>query len=128
MLHFQIDPHPGMPVYRQMMNQFRYYVASGLLRAGDQLPSIRAMAKRLAVNPSTVVKAYTELQHEGLIEMKHGRGAFVAENTRRLSEAGKKKALRRLARQLAVEAKQIGASQELLIDIVTEEVRRLNHE
>ena len=62
-LHFQIDPRSGLPVYRQLMDQIKYYVASGGLRSGDQLPSIRDLATRASVNPTTVVKCYTELQH-----------------------------------------------------------------
>src|SRR5690348_4050044 len=77
MLHFQIDAHAGMPVYRQILDQIKYYVASGILKPGDRLPSIRELAQTLAVNPTTVVRVYGDLEHEGLIEMQHGRGAFV---------------------------------------------------
>jgi GntR family transcriptional regulator len=50
MLHFQIDPHSGVPIYRQLMDQIRYYLASGVLEAGGQLPSIREMAQTLSVS------------------------------------------------------------------------------
>jgi GntR family transcriptional regulator len=102
MLHLQIDPHSGMPVYRQVMEQIKYYVASGGLKSGDLLPSIRDLARTLAVNPTTVVKAYTELEHEGVIEMKHGKGAFVSSLSTKLTQAQQRRALQRLARQLAV--------------------------
>jgi GntR family transcriptional regulator len=121
MLHFQIDPHSGLPVYRQMMDQIKYYVASGTLRPGDQLPSIRELAQNLAVNPTTVVKAYTELAHEQVIEMRHGKGAFVAEGSTRLSDREREKALRRLARQLAVEAAQMGATPDVVLRVLNEE-------
>lgn len=109
-LHFQIDPRSGLPVYRQLMDQIKYYVASGGLRAGDQLPSIRDLAVRASVNPTTVVKCYTELQHEGVVEMKHGKGAFVAASSEEKSDAEKEKILVQLAKQLTVEAKQLGAT------------------
>ncbi len=125
MLHFQIDPHSGVPVYRQMMDQVKYYVASGVLRAGDLLPSIRELAADQAVNPTTVVKAYTELEHEGVIEMRQGKGAFVAAGAGRMSEAARKRALQRLARQLAVEASQMGAEPDLVLRIVQEELDHL---
>jgi GntR family transcriptional regulator len=80
MLHFQLSIHSGVPVYRQLMDQIRHYVASGVLAPGDQLPSIRELARFLAVNPTTIVKAYGELAHDGVIEIRHGRGAFVAES------------------------------------------------
>lgn len=125
LLHLQIDPHSGIPVYRQMMDQVKYYVASGALKPGDQLPSIRELARNLAVNPTTVVKAYTELEYEGAVEMRQGRGAFVAENAVRLSDRMREKALRRLARQLAVEANQMGAGAELVVRLVQEELEHL---
>jgi GntR family transcriptional regulator len=122
MLHFQIDPHSGIPVYRQMMDQVKYYVAAGTLRAGDQLPSIRELAQSLAVNPTTVVKAYSELEHEQVIEMRHGKGAFVSAAARSMSASEREKALRRLARQLAIEARQMGAPLHQVLRVVEEEL------
>lgn len=125
MLHFQIDPHSGIPVYRQMMDQVKYYVASGTLLPGDQLPSIRELAQQLSVNPTTVAKTYSELEHEAVIEMRHGRGAFVAEATTRLSDREREKALRRLARQLAIEASQMGAPDEQVLRVLQQELSDL---
>ncbi|MBI2928506.1 MAG: GntR family transcriptional regulator [Verrucomicrobia bacterium] len=124
-LHFQIDPHSGLPVYRQMMDQVKYYVAAGTLKAGELLPSIRELAQSLAVNPTTVVKAYSELEHAGVIEMRHGKGAFVSDGASALSEREREKALRRLARQLAVEATQMGADGKLVARVVQEELAAL---
>src|SRR5215510_4984129 len=103
-LHLQLDPRSGVPVYRQLMDQIKYYVAGGTLRPGDQLPSIRELAVALSVNPTTVVKTYTELEREGVIAMRHGKGAFVAQDAVRLTAAEQEDALRRTARNLAVEA------------------------
>ncbi len=125
MLHFQIDPHSGIPVYRQMMDQVKYYVASGVLKAGDQLPSIRELARALAVNPTTVVKAYNELQHEGVIERKHGKGVFITETAPGMTDEERAESLRRVARQLAVEAKQMGAPEELTLRVVREEIEKV---
>jgi len=121
MLHLQVDPHSGVPVYRQVMDQFKYYIASGTLKGGDLLPSIRDLAKTLHVNPTTVVKAYSELQHEGAIEIRHGKGVFVAESAPRLSEKEKTEALRRLARQLAIESSQLNAPESLVLRLIREE-------
>ncbi len=128
MIHFQIDPHSGIPVYRQMMDQVKYYVAAGTLQAGGQLPSIRELAQRLAVNPTTVVRAYTELEHERVIEMRHGKGAFVAEAASGMNARGREKALRRLARQLAVEAVQMGAPAPQVLRVLEEEMSALQGE
>ena len=128
MLHLQVDPHSGVPVYRQVMDQLKYYIASGALKPGDQIPSIRDLAKSLHVNPTTVVKAYTELEHEGAIEMRHGKGAFVAASAPRMSDADRTAALHRLARQLAIEASQMGADPGLVLRIVDEELQSLSGE
>ena len=128
MLHLQINPNSGVPVYRQVMDQIKYYVASGLLAPGAQLPSIRSLATSLAVNPTTIVKAYTELQHGGVVEMKQGKGAFVAESAGQLSEAQLTQALKQLARQLAIEAAQMGASAEMVMKVVQEELQKVRHE
>lgn len=109
MLHFQLNVHTGVPVYRQLMDQIGHYVAAGALAAGDQLPSIRELARALAVNPTTIVKAYGELEHEGLIEIRHGRGAFVAASAPAWQPERRRDRLQSLASQLAVEARQMGA-------------------
>ena len=67
----------GEPLYLQLMQRIRHAAESGALQDGDQLPSIRALAEELVVSPNTVVKAYSELEHEGLIELRQGSGAFV---------------------------------------------------
>ncbi len=126
MLHIQIDPHSGIPVYRQVMDQVRYYVASGTLRTGDRLPSIRSLSKALAVNPTTIVKAYNELSHAGAIELRQGKGAFIVPPDAAVTPAAQKRILSRLARQLAVEAAQLGASPSLVAKLVEEQLAALN--
>lgn len=126
MVHLEIDPHRGVPVYRQMMDQVKYYVASGVLRAGDRLPSIRELARELSVNPTTVVKAYTELAHEGVLELEQGRGAFVSASAPGMSRAERRAALERLARQLAVEARQMGAGDDEVLDAVRGQLEELD--
>ena len=125
MLHFQINPHSGVPVYRQMIDQVKYYIASETLKPGDQLPSIRELAQRLAINPTTVVRVYNELEHEGVIEMRHGKGAFVTAAGRRMNAAERKQTLRQLARHLAVEAVQMGAPASQVLKLVWEELAEL---
>ena len=128
-LHLHIDPHSGLPVYRQMIDQIKYYIASGTLKPGHQLPSVRDLAQRLSINPTTVVKAYTELQNEQVIDLRHGKGAFVAERSAgaaRASASEKDKVVRRLARQLAVESQQIGASYDFVQEVLDDEWSQLS--
>jgi GntR family transcriptional regulator len=67
----------GAPLYLQLMQRIRHAAESGALQDGDQLPSIRALAEELVVSPNTVAKAYSELEHEGLLDLRQGSGAFV---------------------------------------------------
>ncbi len=76
---FVLDPHSGVPVYRQLMDQVRYQIAGGLLRPGDELPSIRALSEPLGVNPMTISKAYNILVREGLLERRPGKPLVVRE-------------------------------------------------
>jgi GntR family transcriptional regulator len=78
-MQFRLNPNSGVPIYLQLMEQIKHGIETGALRAGDQLPGIRKMAEMLVMNPNTVAKAYRELEHEGVIEVRHGAGAFVAE-------------------------------------------------
>ena len=70
----------GVPIYLQLMEQVKHSIETGALRPGEQLPGIRPLAEELVMNPNTVAKAYRELEHEGVIELRHGAGAFVSAN------------------------------------------------
>jgi GntR family transcriptional regulator len=72
------NPSLGVPIYLQLMEQVKHAVETGALKAGEQLPGIRPLAEQLVINPNTVAKAYRELEHEGVIELRHGAGAFVS--------------------------------------------------
>ena len=77
---FRLNPSSGIPLYLQLMEQVRHAVETGALREGDQLPTIRKLAEDLVMNPNTVVRAYRELEHEGVLELRHGSGAFIKES------------------------------------------------
>jgi len=72
------NPASGVPIYLQLMEQVKHSIETGALRPGEQLPGIRPLAEQLVINPNTVAKAYRELEHEGVIELRHGAGAFVS--------------------------------------------------
>jgi GntR family transcriptional regulator len=76
----RLNPASGMPLYLQLIEQVKHAIETGTIRAGEQLPSVRQMAEDLLINPNTVVRAYRDLEHEGIIELKHGSGAFVCES------------------------------------------------
>ena len=75
---FRTNPSLGVPIYLQLMEQVKHAIETGALRPGDQLPGMRPLAEELVINPNTVAKAYRELEHGGVIELRHGAGAFVA--------------------------------------------------
>ena len=74
------NPSSGVPIYLQLMEQVKHSIETGALRPGEQLPGIRPLAEELVINPNTVAKAYRELEHEGVIELRQGAGAFVSGN------------------------------------------------
>jgi GntR family transcriptional regulator len=80
MIEFYIDTHSGVPPYLQISQQVRRALKLGLLEQGDQLPTVKEVVARLAINPNTVSKAYRELEHEGLVAARVGVGTFVAKS------------------------------------------------
>lgn len=79
MITFTLDPKSGVPIYRQITDQVRHGIASGRLTPGEQLPTVRALAVDLKVNPNTVIKAYSWLEQQGVLTSEQGSGTFVAE-------------------------------------------------
>jgi len=89
---FRPNPSLGVPIYLQLMEQVKHAIETGALRPGEQLPGIRPLAEELVINPNTVAKAYRELEHEGVIELRHGAGAFVSAGERPKKVADKLRA------------------------------------
>ena len=89
----QLDLHSGMPVYRQLIDQVRGGIASGMLAAGDQLPTVRQLAVDLAINPNTVVRAYRELELGGLLETHQGTGTFISTQKMKRTDAQRERQL-----------------------------------
>src|ERR1700759_1377169 len=77
MIEFQLDPESGVSTYLQLVQQVRRAIRLGMLEPGDQLPTAREAVARLAINPNTVLKAYRELEREGLVRARPGMGTFV---------------------------------------------------
>ena len=87
---FHLNHSSGRPIYLQVMDQIKHAIETGALRPGDQLPAIRALGEELVINPNTVIRAYRDLQHEGVIELRHGSGAFITD-----AVAGRSKLIRK---------------------------------
>jgi len=113
---FILNPQSGIPIYRQLVEQVRRMIAGGQLKAGDDLPSVRELAIEHAINPMTISKAYSLLEMEGLLVRQRGKPMQVAaENTLTRSPESRVAHLHQQFEQLAMAAKQLEISDEVLL-------------
>jgi GntR family transcriptional regulator len=125
-LYLRLDHHSGEPIYRQIVEAVKYRVACGELGTGDKLPSIRSLADELQINARTVVKAYDDLAHCGLVVMRQGQGVFIAPQNDGLPRKVRRKALEDLARRLLAEGARMGADRDEILDIIHEISREMS--
>ena len=112
----QLDLHSGMPVYRQLIDQVRGGIASGMLAAGDQLPTVRQLAVDLAINPNTVVRAYRELELGGLLETHQGTGTFIGTQKMKRPDAQRERQLAQIVSDCVSRAGAAGFTVDDLIE------------
>ena len=124
-MYLRLDHQSGEAIYRQIVEQVKYKVASEELTSGERLPSIRELAKQLKINPRTVVKAYEELRAAGLAVMRQGQGVFITDNQATLPGKLRRKQIEDLSRRLFAEASRLGADEEEIIGIVNETAKRM---
>jgi len=117
---FRLDDHSGVPVYRQLIDQVQGAIASGALRPGDQLPTIRLVAVELAINPNTVTRAYREMEIRGLLDSQQGTGTFIAEKPKEPSKKQMDRQLDQLVTEFASRAGAAGFTVSQLIDALRE--------
>jgi GntR family transcriptional regulator len=103
-MFLQIDAHNGLAVYDQIVRQIKFAVADGVLAAGELIPSVREMARELAINPNTVARAYRQLQDDGVLEAVRGTGLAVAGSARRQCQHERTKLIRSRLRTVLEEA------------------------
>ena len=116
----QIDFKSGKPVYLQLVDQVRYAAASGTLRPGEPLPSIRPLAEELRVNRNTIAKAYTELESQGVIEIIPGKGCFLKENNSPFTKQVRQKLLLTEIDEAVVMAHHLQVDRERFLALVRE--------
>jgi GntR family transcriptional regulator len=116
-MFFKLSQTTGQPLYLQLMQQVRHAIENGALSEGDQLPSIRAVAEELVVSPATVVKAYSELEREGVIDLLQGAGAFISKSRRSRSTPNSVQAAARSVNNLVAQLSEKGLS--------NDEIRRI---
>lgn len=125
-MFFQIDPSNGLAIYDQVVRQVKFAVAGGVLRTGELVPSVRELARELAINPNTVARAYRCLQDGGVLETVRGQGLAVTAQARERCLADRLQLIRSRLHQVLLEAKQSRLAPVELRAIVEEELQALD--
>ena len=115
---FQVDFNAGKPVYLQLADQIRYAAASGRLRPGEPLPSLRPLAEELRINRNTIAKAYAELETQGIIETMPGKGYFLKQNNSPFTEPFRQQLLRTEIDQAVVMAHHLQVDRQKFLKLV----------
>jgi GntR family transcriptional regulator len=120
-----LDLATGVPAYRQIIDQILGAIASGALRGGDQLPTVRQLAVDLSINPNTVVRAYRELEIRGVLTTQQGIGTFVTAQPVRVDEAARQRQLDHFVGDLLARAGSAGLTADEIVarlqDFITEQ-------
>lgn len=124
MIGFKLDPKTGTPFYRQIIDQIRFGIAAGNLKAGEQLPTVRALAVELKVNLNTVAKAYKELEIQNVLETHQGTGTFISEAKFHIPEKEKTTKLKEICNEFAAIAFSYGFTVNDIIDQLSKTRKR----
>jgi len=116
---YRLDPRSGVAPYRQLVDQVRHALRSGLLREGDQLPSVRDVVTQITINPNTVHRAYRELEHLGVAEGRAGLGTFITSHSSSALNTTKLESVERELRDKIIEARDMGVSEERIVELIT---------
>ena len=123
-MKFQCDTTSRTPIYRQLMEQVRGGVATGKLKSGERLPSVRQLSRVLVVNPNTVARAYTELERDGVLHTRQGLGVFVAEWTSELTKHSRREKLLAALDRFLTEAVHLGFTAEEVQKLLADRANR----
>jgi len=125
-MQFRIDNASDRPVYQQIMDQIKRDIALGRLIKNEKLPTVRQLARQLAINPNTIAKAYRQLEQEGIIVTKAGAGAFVANLDSNLSRSVRKKLISEELERITVEAYHMQIDGQTLLEWFNNAVVKFN--
>jgi GntR family transcriptional regulator len=120
-----IDYNSSEPIIHQVVGQVKWLIVGDKLKPGQKLPSIRGFARRLKINPTTVTRIYKELEHDGIIVLRQGQGAFVATNNRPTPKKEAKYVMKQKARELFVEGLRMGLGKDEIDQVLNEEYERI---
>ncbi len=123
-LMLQIDFRSGLPIYTQIVNQVQAQVAGGVLKPGDQLPTVRALAEELRVNFNTIARAYRILDEARIISTQQGRGTYITEIPQpKVTEKLRKESLEALTQRYISEAVRLGFSKDEISGMLKEQIK-----
>lgn len=120
-MHIHIDNKDGLPIYQQIVQQIKYFIACGRLQPHEELPGVRALAEQLLINPNTVARAYRDLETIGLIYKKHGLGVYVSETGTPLSNEVRRRILGMRIDGMLAEANQLRYGLDEILAFVREQ-------
>lgn len=118
-----VDPHSGVPVYRQLMDQIKFHISTGMLEPGKELPSTRALSAELGINPMTISKAYSFLERDGVVERRPGRPLVVKIQSSQQLRERKIDQLRESLTHTVTMIKQLGISYDEALRVFVESLR-----
>jgi DNA-binding transcriptional regulator YhcF (GntR family) len=126
LIEFHLDSRSGVPTYLQLVQQVRHAVQLGILRPGDQLPTVKEVVASLTINPNTVLKAYGALEGEGIVEGRRGQGTFVTTSAPSPlgDDVGK---LRRSLRNWFTQARASGLDEQAIEALLSEQRNAAEH-
>lgn len=124
-MNITINTKDGVPIYRQIANQIRYMVASGLLQPGEEISPVRTLALAVNVTPNTVVKAYDELEAAGVIYKRRGAGTYISDEQSPLADRERRRIIEARIDTLLAEAHQLDFSAPDLLDLVRQRQTQL---
>jgi GntR family transcriptional regulator len=123
-LTFRLDSQSGLAPYRQLVDQVRLAVRTGLLRDGDQLPSVREVVTQITINPNTVHRAYRELEHQGIAEGRAGLGTFITSRKRVTPNVTERASLEQALRDWVIDARRAGIDEETIRELMRTALRQ----
>jgi GntR family transcriptional regulator len=127
-MFFHIDPHNGLAIYDQIVRQIKFAVASGALKSGEMIPSVRELARELTINPNTIARAYRQLQDDAVIQSVRGTGLEVATGAGERCRSERLKLIRTRLRQVLIEAKHSRLDPRGLRELVEKELSSIDKE
>lgn len=127
-MFFHVDPHNGLPIYDQIARQIKFAVAHGILKTRELIPSVRELARELAINPNTIARAYRQLQDDRVLEPVRGAGLEVASGAPERCRTERVKLIRVRLRQVLSEAKHSGLDPRELRELVEKELSAIERE